>query len=194
MSSGEMIRICNDIRPLPNEQETVRSLERAGFYFIEDALKNLDPDKIRNMTPYYRLQCACFESFVSTVRNGRLGIPTASWVTANEAERAEHISQVSATGAEGALLCQVSKNLSRILTGQVEALTVIVEEGRLDAYYRENARFDRNYQAATKYFELLAHKNPHLNILEIGASTGGATLPIMETIEGKDAELSRLSN
>ena len=194
VSSGEMIRICNDIRPPPNEQETVRSLERAGFYFMENALRDLDPDKIKNMLPYHRLQCACFESFVSTVRNGRLGIPTASWVTTNEAERAEHISQVSATGAEGALLCQVGKNLSRIFTREVEALTVMVEEGRLDAYYRENARFDRNYRAATKYFDLLAYKNPHLNVLEIGAGTGGATLPIMEIIGGKDAELPRLSN
>ena len=194
LSSDEMVKICNDIRSPPDEQETVRSLERAGFYFMENALKDLNPDKIKNILPHHRLQCACFESFVSTVRNGRLGIPTASWVTANEAERAEHISQVSATGAEGALLCQVGKNLSNIFTREVEALTVMVEEGRLDAYYRENARFDRNYRAAAKYFDLLGHKNPHLKVLEIGAGTGGATLPIMETIGGQDDELSRLSN
>lgn len=194
MSSDDVAILCSDIRPPPSEQEAVRSLERAGFYFMENALKVWGPKSIQNMLPYQKLQWACFESFVSNVRDGRLGVPTAKWVNANEAERAEQIKQVGASGAEGALLCQVGQHLPNILAREVEALAIMVEEGRLDAYYRENTRFDRNYRAATKYFDLLAHKNPHLKILEIGAGTGGATLPIMEAIGGRDAELPRLTN
>ena len=194
MSSTDVATLCNDVKPSPNGQEAVQSLERAGFYFMENALKALDPTNIQNMLPHHKLQWACFESFVSAVRDGRLGVPTATWITANEAERAEHIKKVSASGGEGALLCQVGRNLPRILAREVEALAVMVEEGRLDAYYRENERFDRNYRAATKYFDLLAHKNPHLKVLEIGAGTGGATLPIMEAIGGGDGELSKLTN
>ena len=194
MSSQDVASLCKEIRPPPSEQEAVGALERAGFYFMENALKVLDPKTLQNMLPYHKLQWACFESFVSAVRDGRLGIPTATWTTANEAERAEHINRVSASGAEGALLCQVGQNLPKILARDVEALAVMVEDGRLDAYYRDNARFDRNYQAATKYFDLLAHKNPHLKVLEIGAGTGGATLPIMEVIGGGDVEPPRLKS
>ena len=193
MSSDDVVVLCNEIRPPPSEQEAVRSLERAGFYFMENTLKSLDPDKIQNMLPYHKLQWACFESFVSSVRDGRLGFSTAAWVAADEAEREEHIKEASTSGAEGALLCQVGRNLPNIVSREVEALAVMVEEGRLDAYYRDNARFDRNYRAATKYFDLLAHKNPHLKVLEIGAGTGGATLPIIEAIGGGDAGLPRLT-
>lgn len=194
MSSDDVATLCNDSSPPLHEQEAVQSLERAGFYFMENALKVLDPKNIQNLLPYHKLQWACFKSFVSAVRDGQLGVPTAAWITANDAERAEHIRKVSASGGEGALLCQVGQNLPKILAREVEALAVMVEDGRLDAYYRENARFDRNYRAAMKYFDLLAHKNPHLKVLEIGAGTGGATLPILEVIGGGDAELSRLTN
>lgn len=193
ISSDDVSILCNYLRPPPTELEAVRSLERAGFYFMENALKTLDPNKIQNMLPYHKLLWACFESFVSTVREGRLGFSTAAWITADEAERAEHIKEVRASGAEGALLCQVGQNLPNIIARKVEALPIMVEQGRLDAYYRENARFDRNYRAATKYIDLLAHKNPYIKVLEIGAGTGGATLPIIEAIGGGDAELPRLA-
>ena len=194
MSTEDVTTLCNGIKPPPGEQEAVRSLERASFYFMDRALELVDPKQIPQMLPYHRLQWACFESSVSTVRHGQMGIATATWVSANEAEREEHIKEVSTSGAEGALLCQVGQNLPKILAREVEALAVMVEEGRLDAYYKDNARFDRNYQAATKYLEILAHKNPHLRVLEIGGGTGGATLPILEAIGGGDTELPRLTN
>lgn len=37
-------------------------------------------------------------------------------------------------------------------------------------------------QQSATYIDLLAHKNPHLRILEIGAGTGGATLPILTAL------------
>ena len=38
------------------------------------------------------------------------------------------------------------------------------------------------YLQATAYVDLLANKNPHLRILEIGAGTGGVTIPILQIL------------
>jgi len=42
-------------------------------------------------------------------------------------------------------------------------------------------------QQCAIYTDLLAHKNPHLRVLEIGAGTGGATLPILSALGGMNS-------
>ncbi|KAK4221929.1 hypothetical protein QBC38DRAFT_402515 [Podospora fimiseda] len=43
------------------------------------------------------------------------------------------------------------------------------------------------YSKLSKYLELLAHKEPRLNILELGSGTGGATRPVLAALRGKHA-------
>ena len=194
LSLDDISSLCSDIKPPFGEEGIIRALEQAGFYLMQKALSVLSADEVPNFLGYHKRLWDCMNHFVQTVRENRLGISTDLWVTASEAEQEQHIERVSNSGAEGSLLCQVGRNLPSILRKEVEALAVMIEEGRLDAYYKENSRFDRNYQAAAKYFDLLGHKNPHLTILEIGSGTGGATLPILEALSGGiDNDLPRLA-
>jgi len=193
LSSDDVAELCADVQPPSGEESAIRALEQAGFYHMEKALKTIPPKKVANMLEYHKRLWACMESFVAAVQEERLGVPTASWKTASDAERARHIEQVSASGAEGNLLCHIGQSLPIILGKEADALSLMVEEGRLDAYYKDNARFDRNYQSAAKYFNVLGHKNPHLAILEIGAGTGGATLPLMQALGGADEDLPRFA-
>lgn len=184
LSRNDISDLCSDIKPPPEEQSLVRALEQAGFYLMEKCLTTVSRDEASSFLSHHNRLWDCMNTFVPVVRNKQLGIPTDAWITVSETEKTQHIERVSASSAEGSLLCQVGKNLPAILRKEVEALSVMAEGNRLDAYYQDNARFDRNYQAAAKYFRLLGHKNPHLTILEIGAGTGGATLPIMEALGG----------
>ncbi|KAL9616313.1 MAG: hypothetical protein Q9160_008808 [Pyrenula sp. 1 TL-2023] len=184
LSPDDICRLCADIVPLPEEESVVRSREQAGFYLMEKSLQAISADEVCSFSDHHRKLWVCMIHFVSLVRNQQLGISTQHWVAANGAERDRHIEQVSACDAEGDLLCHVGKNMPAILRKEGEALSIMIEDGRLDAYYKENARFHRNYQAAASYLNLLGHKSPHLTILEIGGGTGGATLPILEALGG----------
>jgi len=42
-------------------------------------------------------------------------------------------------------------------------------------------------EQAAVFVDLIAHKDPHLRVLEIGAGTGGATLPILTALGGMDS-------
>jgi SAM-dependent methyltransferase len=42
-------------------------------------------------------------------------------------------------------------------------------------------------EQAAVFVDLLAHKDPHLRVLEIGAGTGGATLPMLTALGGMDS-------
>ena len=193
LTSPDVARICADIQPPREELNAVRAQEEAAFYLMDKALAEIDPLEVKRMHSYHQLLWECMQSFVGRVKEDQLGIPTAAWKEASEATKEQVIQKVTATGAEGNLLCHVGRNLPSILRKEVEALSVMIEDGRLDGYYRDNARFDRNYQAAAKYIDLLGHKNPHLRVLEVGSGTGGATLPLLHALGGANDDLPRFS-
>ena len=51
-------------------------------------------------------------------------------------------------------------------------------------YYHEGFSIPHPYAPLGTYVDLLAHKNPSMTILEIGAGTGGATAPFLSTLTG----------
>lgn len=77
------------------------------------------------------------------------------------------------------IISAVSSNLTAILTGQKEALEVLMAEDLLTRFYRAIDEIDRS-----AFFQCLAFSNPHLRILEIGAGTGGTTAAILEYLKG----------
>lgn len=89
--------------------------------------------------------------------------------------------KMARSGAHGALTVAVGKSLLQILRGDSDPLELLFG-GSLarDFYYGET--FAGSYAKIAKYVELMAHKNPGLKILEIGAGTGAATTPIVQTL------------
>ena len=62
-----------------------------------------------------------------------------------------------------------------ILRGQVDLMELLFSSDLTTAFYRYLAEQDPNYRKLAVYLDALAHKNPGLRILEIGAGTGGTT-------------------
>ena len=193
LSEDGVADLCAHTQLPASEKDTIQDLEQAGYYHMVRALQMVPLEKVESMLHYHKKLWACMKAFVAAVEQEQLSMPTASWKITSATERAAHIKKVTASGAEGNLLCHIGTNLPLILGGKADALQLMVEEGRLDAYYKENARFNCNYQAAAQYFDLLGHKNPHLKILEVGAGTGGATLPILQSLNGANQDLPRFA-
>ncbi|KAJ5091765.1 hypothetical protein NUU61_006635 [Penicillium alfredii] len=80
--------------------------------------------------------------------------------------------------------CTVGNLLPQILRGQVDALTVLLENDMLSKHYQDLDSLREAYANASVCVDKMAHQNPELNILEIGAGTGGATLPILQSLGG----------
>ncbi|KAE8151809.1 polyketide synthase dehydratase-domain-containing protein [Aspergillus avenaceus] len=75
-------------------------------------------------------------------------------------------------------------NIDDVLYGRKTGLDVVVEDGRLHALYENGVIMTGAYPQLQKCFDSLGHANPSLNILEIGAGTGGATRMILNTLTG----------
>ncbi|KAI1085557.1 polyketide synthase [Whalleya microplaca] len=86
---------------------------------------------------------------------------------------------------EGKLIVAIGRDLPRILSGRIDPLEVFFS-GKLAAeFYRSGYGAERCYSQLCNYVDVLAHKNPAMDILEIGAGTGGATRSIIETLSCK---------
>ena len=191
LTCQDVVELCADIRPLPEEPPQIRALEQVGFYYVEQALDAIPAISVPMMHPHHRKWWTRMKSLVTTVRAGNLGYPTDSWIAADSIERARIIDEVKTSGAEGNLLDHIGQNLPLILTKEAEPLSLMMEDGRLDKYLSGSPRLLRNYTQAAKYVDLLGHKNPHMTVLEIGAGFGNATWPILQSLGGADDDIPR---
>ena len=84
--------------------------------------------------------------------------------------------------AEGKLIVEVGKSIPKILTGEVDALSLLFNGDLATKFYQHVAANDPNYKKLDSYLDALSHKDSSLKILEIGAGTGGTTAPILDTL------------
>ncbi|KFY28750.1 hypothetical protein V491_00304 [Pseudogymnoascus sp. VKM F-3775] len=83
---------------------------------------------------------------------------------------------------EADLIAHMSTKMGEILQGEIGALDVMLEDGRLNNMYKHGFSHLAAYLQLQNVAKLIAHKEPRLKILEIGAGTGGATKAILEAL------------
>ncbi|KAJ6121602.1 hypothetical protein N7512_004067 [Penicillium capsulatum] len=101
-------------------------------------------------------------------------------VSSDTIEQTRHVNRA------GKLNCTVGERLPEILRGEVDALAIMMEDDMLGGYYEDLDGLREAYANASACVDKMAHQNPGLNILEIGAGTGGATLPILKSLGGDE--------
>ncbi|KAG7053867.1 beta-ketoacyl synthase domain-containing protein [Colletotrichum scovillei] len=80
---------------------------------------------------------------------------------------------------------RIGENLSKIFSRVVEPLQVMTEGDLLYSFYRGAFGTSFNTNVA-EYVGLIADKRPGVNILEIGAGTGGTTYHVLERLRNAD--------
>lgn len=105
----------------------------------------------------------------------------------------ELLNEVECFNKEGELMVRVSKDLERILSGEVDALDLLFHDDLLTEYYQENHRECSGFIAALQYVDAFCHKHHDIKILEIGAGTGGATESILSALSPGSSDFPRFS-
>ena len=180
-------------QPFPQADQTCIT-EQASFYYAEGVLTTLSAKEISAMQVHHQKLCKSLIGFCNNVRAGQLGpFSTLEWLRLDPEQRAVICARV-AQAPSGIVLGHIGENLSRILSQETDPLSVMQKDNRLERYYRTWEPFRQCYQQAAAYIKLLGIKNPHLNILEIGAGTGVATQPILEALSGVGTRSPHFTN
>lgn len=93
---------------------------------------------------------------------------------------------LSDLGVEGEAVQKIGSNLKSIITGHSDPLSRLLEDDILSRLYAEDAAHLRCYAHLIEFMKCVAFKQPGIRVLEIGAGTGGASLPLISALRSKD--------
>ena len=99
----------------------------------------------------------------------------------DEARRESLLVKLESSSPEGRLFVTVGRNLDRILCDKIDTLELLFSGNLVQDFYSSTTTA-ANYAKVASYVDLLAHKDPGIKILEIGAGTGGATACVLDTL------------
>jgi hypothetical protein len=89
---------------------------------------------------------------------------------------------VESHNAQGKLYMTIGRSLVDILGGKADPLQLMFDGDLVANYYEACNREVLCNQPLHRYLELVSHKNPNLNIIEVGAGTGAATTSIVKAL------------
>lgn len=178
----------------PPDPARVGEMETLCWYYYSLLLEELSEDETVSMPSHLLKMYRYIQHQRDLVEAGQLPHQTAVWknITSPESRKTMEtlMEKISASGSDGKLLCRVGPKLSDILTGKVDPLALMLQDGLLYTYY-DSVMTDG---VLNKYMSMLSHKNPNMKILEIGAGTGGATLPCLQGLGGANGQNARFQS
>ena len=105
--------------------------------------------------------------------------------TTQRKELIHSISKELDTIVEAQLIKRIFDQLQQIFSGETSGLHVALKDNLLTELYISGIGISGGYPQLLRAIDLLAHKQPSMKILEIGAGTGGATRLVLDTLEGR---------
>ena len=109
-------------------------------------------------------------------------------LTKGEEHMSDLMDNLERSNVDGALIVRVAKNLTRIITGEIDVLDLLFHDNIMDEYYNWTHNDTSSFRKLELYIDALVHKTPNLNFLEIGAGTGGATELILQSLVRKESD------
>ena len=179
----------------PNEEmNTTKELERAALFYFETALEKVTDAHYDSLQNHHKRFYRLMRKQLNSAKRGENPVLEAQWDTSSDCERKEFLEMVRARGVSGEFTCKIGEHISEILLNGLDALSLMLEDGLLEKYYRHSAPFIRSNKQAALLVNNLAHENPDLRVLEIGAGTGGVTLSVLEKLGGVAGQFPRFQD
>ncbi|KAG8422397.1 hypothetical protein J3459_010375 [Metarhizium acridum] len=170
---------CLQIATFPAAQEEiVLAAERMGLYYIRRLLKAMTPDEEETILPHYRRLLSWGRYMLDKVTSGKH--PTVPPEAVNDTPdviKALVVKHNSAVDVR--LAAAVGENIIRAVRSDGSTLEYMLQNGELDRFYEEAAGLRISNTWIGRMLSQIAHRYPHMHILEVGAGTGGATRSLL---------------
>lgn len=159
--------------------------ESAALIYIKRAVEQLKQSglKVDKSAPHLAKLYSWMQQ-IATVENQHMIplIPDFTGHLPHDDQEEFILKQSSKTGAQGGMLERIGSKLESILTGSITSLSLMFNDDLLEKLYGEDM-MQSNYAQMAQYIKLLSFKHPRMKILEVGAGTGGATLPLLQALD-----------
>ncbi|OOQ90641.1 putative hybrid NRPS/PKS enzyme [Penicillium brasilianum] len=157
------------------------AFERVAYYYFRH-LDETIPSRLRKrLEPHQTSLFNYVDHVLSSVNNGKHQYIKKQWATDSQDQILDLIAQYP-DSIDLRIMHAVGENLPNVIRGQTTILEHMMKDNMLNDYYI-NALGFREYTAyLARMVAQITNRYPHMNILEIGAGTGGATKSILKEI------------
>lgn len=181
LSANYISDMCSAVLPVDDgaAEELTQNIT-LSFYFIQAALQSLTTLDEQKMAKHHKHLYNWMKDVSASGNFQKVAQSQADGL----------MEKVAASGAEGKMLCRIGVRLTSIMTGESDPLPLMMEDHLLYEVYRNKGSV-RCYAQMVKYVDMLSFKNPGLRVLEIGAGTGGATIPLLQSLASSGLDRGR---
>ncbi|KAI0109091.1 putative polyketide synthase [Nemania sp. FL0031] len=170
-----------------DETAIARDLVRVTYNLVHEALSQLTDSDIDNLEWHHKRLYDWMLILDQQGATNKLAPKSDRWSQAPDGVKHMLMDRVEKASVNGELAVRIGKNLLSILRREVTPLELMLEGQLLYRYYQQMLHFPRCASQAAKVVRAIADENPKIRILEIGAGTGGASLPVLDALSTDDS-------
>jgi hybrid polyketide synthase/nonribosomal peptide synthetase ACE1 len=159
--------------------------ERVALYYLRTLDENTTSLERENAEPHIKHLFACIDYIMNHVRNEKTLLAKPEWLQ----DTAEQIQAITEKYPDGSTqsddfvgLRMIGEALPRVVRNEIKMIEYMMENDMVDGFYGRDLPFCEYSDALAKQADQLAHRYPNMNILEIGAGTGGTTEYVLKTL------------
>ncbi|RJE23816.1 polyketide synthase [Aspergillus sclerotialis] len=161
--------------------QQIEVCERLAYYYLRQLKEQISPQEIPAMKWHYQRLFEFIDYLLSLVEKGQHPTLKPEWAS-DKYETLLAMKEPFKDLVDVQLTTAVGENLPRIVRDQLPALEVMLENNMLDRIYKYGIGFPRGNRIVSRIAQQITHRHADMNILEVGAGTGGATSIILRTI------------
>ncbi|KAK2873742.1 putative PKS/NRPS-like protein biosynthetic cluster [Arthroderma sp. PD_2] len=157
--------------------------ERLCLYYLKQLQQEITPEDRENANIHHQHLLAYADHTIRTIAANKHPFARPEWLQDVKEDITTAIEKAELAGeVEIRIAHSVGQNLLSVVRGETNSLEHLTKDNMLEDYYR----YSKNMEVANRWLGRVAlqlvHRFPNLDILEIGAGTGGATQAILRTI------------
>lgn len=176
------------------EINDVKDLERASMYYIQRALEIVTDSHISSLQIHHQKLYRLMLKQLQAAKAGNNQLLDTNWDALDYSSQEIFLATLRAGSTSGEFTCKMGENLPQILLNTTDSLSIMLADGLLERFYRDSGPLRRSSAQVAQLINNIAHENPNMRILEIGAGTGGTTLPILEKLGGTLGQTPRFQD
>ncbi|KAL8776020.1 MAG: hypothetical protein Q9194_003434 [Teloschistes cf. exilis] len=157
----------------------IEKLDRAAFHHIRSTLGSVTSAEIDQLPEHLQKLHRVLTTVVKRSQQGMIRFQKPEWTECSEADEQEFLDLLESSDDSGRLVCRLGASLLSIFRGEIEPLSIMLQDNMLAPFYRGLELMSWGNKIAAEVIAGLAHQIPHMRIIELGAGTGGATMPIL---------------
>ncbi|RAK98120.1 putative hybrid PKS/NRPS enzyme EqiS-like protein [Aspergillus ibericus CBS 121593] len=173
--------VLADHRATPEEIERAYACERVAHFYLKQLHYQISAEEARSAAPHHQRLLDFAAHLVAEVAGGKRSYTETAWVKDTEEDIHKLFAQYP-DDIDLRIMRSVGESYPSVVRGHSNPLEHLTKDNMLNDFYTDGLGFHVANTWAAGVIKQISHRYPHLNIMEIGAGTGGATRTVLDQL------------